>query len=138
MSDGGKSFAAFSLRLVLGTSMALHGAQKFGLLGGDGMRSFADRLDTLGIIGPMAAAYVVTIAQVVAGILLWVGCFHKWAAGTAIVFCAAAIYFQHGGHYFGERGYEYLAALIAIGFSIFYNGPGPFAYKIEFKKQKPS
>ncbi len=136
MSDGGKSFAAFGLRMVLGTSMLLNGAQKFGAFGGDGMSAFSGRLDTLGIIGPEAVAYVVAIAQVIAGVLLFSGCFHKWASGIAITISAFAIYYQHGGHYFGERGYEYLAALIAIGFSIFFNGPGPMAYKIEFKKTK--
>ena len=136
MSDSGQKLAALTCRGVLGTSLLLHGLQKFGMLGGIGIRRFADYLDGLGVVMPTAAAWVVASGEVLCGAALFVGCFHRVAAGFAIVVMTAAIWLVHGSTYFLPRGLEYQLALIAVAISVYAFGPGPFAYKVELKQNR--
>ncbi len=129
------SFVPLGARFVLGFCFVMKGLHKFGLFGGPGPGMFGDYLGTLGIAVPELTAYVIAIAEIAAGAALLLGAFHKVAAVVVIGIMAGAMWFATGHAYFLPGGFEYNLALIALAATVYANGPGPFAYRVQFKKQ---
>jgi len=137
MNDQGGRFAAFVLRVVLGLCFTLHGLQKvFGLFDGPGLTGFADHYALIGI-GPVWFAYLVAFGELLAGIALILGMFHRAAALVIIALMAGAIIAVSGknGYFEHKDGFEYDLALIALAVGVFTFGPGSWAYEINKKRR---
>jgi putative oxidoreductase len=107
-------FAAF--RFVTGLLFAFHGAQKFGLLGGQAVTS-----------QPLMLA--AAVIELVGGILIAIGLFTTWAAFVASGEMAVAYFMVHqpqGTWPIQNKGE--LAALYCFAFLyVAARGPGPFS-----------
>ncbi len=114
-----KEWAITVLRLMLGLIFIMHGAQKvFGLFGGPGLEGFIAWAGPLGIPTPLA--YAAAFAELIGGILLFLGVF-TWLGGlltTSVMI--GAIYFVHSGHGFfiQNNGYEYVLLLIVATLAV--------------------
>lgn len=129
----------FLIRAALGVIFAAHGMQKvFGAFGGPGLSGFADYMEGMVGVMPTVTAYAVAFGELLAGVALLFGCFHRIAAVIVIVVMLGAVWHVHwhDGFFFQDGGFEYNLALICMALAVFLGGPGAFAYKIEFKKEK--
>ena len=130
----------FLLRVTLGVCFLLHGVHKLGAMGGPGMTNFAAYLNTRGIYLPTASAYAVAFGELLCGLALAVGFFHRIASVCLIIIMVGAVYYVTGSVGYlntrTEAGYEYNLALIAMAAVIFVAGPGSFAFRIEFKQNE--
>ncbi|MBX3437028.1 MAG: DoxX family protein [Planctomycetaceae bacterium] len=109
------------MRVIVGTIMAAHGAQKlFGVFGGIGMAEFAK------MMGPVA--YLVAIGEFFGGLGIVVGLLSRFSAASNLVIMLGAIAMVHGknGFFLQNQGYEYNLALIGLLFPIVLVGPGRF------------
>jgi putative oxidoreductase len=103
----------FIFRVIVGLVFSIHGAQKFGLLGGPGLMGFA------GFAGiPVWLAAIVASIELVGGILIALGLLTRLAAASASVVMLYALVFVHKfkliGQGNGELALVYLAAFIAL------------------------
>ncbi len=134
----GPEFGQLLIRLSLGFCFLMHGMQKaFGLFGHDGIGAFQSYLLSMDVILPELSAIAVAYGELFSGIALLVGFFHRSAAVIVLVIMSGAILLQHSNGYFGSQGgCEYQIALMAMAVLILLAGPGPMAYRFEFKKNK--
>jgi putative oxidoreductase len=116
------------LRVVLGIAFAVHGWGKFS--GGvDGVAGF---FGTLGIPAPMLIAWIVTIVELVGGILLIVGFLTQLAAILLFINMIGAIVYAYisQGAPFIDRGavsFEKEAVFAAAALCLALAGPGVWA-----------
>lgn len=137
MTDHGGGFAAFAMRVVLGLCFTLHGLQKvFGLFDGPGLQGFRDFYAGLGF-GPDWFAYLVAFGELLSGVALVLGTFHRVAALVTILIMVGAIVTVHGpnGYFADKRGFEYPLALIALAVGVIAFGPGSWAFEINKKRK---
>ena len=118
-------FAPLVVRAIVGVIMAAHGLQK--LLGGPA--NFGGVLGQLGVPAPTLMAFVVTLVELVGGILLVVGLLSRLAALLLTINLAVAILLVKVGVGFlspqsGGVGAELDLALIAGFLAILFAGPG--------------
>jgi putative oxidoreductase len=126
----GLALGVLMLRLVLGLTVAAHGAQKlFGWFGGPGLAGFRGVMEKLNIRPPGPFALLAGLGEFVGGLLVALGFLNP--AGPLIVAGAmvVAIATVHlGKGFFSSRGgYEFplLIAGGAVALSIM--GPGPYS-----------
>ena len=124
-TDGG--WAAFVLRITLGSVFFAHGAQlALGWFGGHGFKNTVQQLKQLGIPPPIGA--LVILAQFLGSLGLIVGLLTRIAAFGILVVMLGAIFLVHTKvgffmNWYGQQqgeGYEYhlLAAAVAIALII--------------------
>ncbi len=122
--------ALLILRIVVGLTLAAHGAQKvLGWFEGSGIEGFAGGLTKMGIKPPRLWAWVASLAELVGGLLLALGLL--WPAGPlagigSMVVAIVAVHWSKG--FFSSRGgIEFplvmLASMLAMGIA----GPGRWA-----------
>jgi putative oxidoreductase len=112
----------FIVRVIAGTIMAAHGAQKlFGAFGGAGLEA------TVGMMGPLA--YPVAIGEFFGGLGLVAGFLSRFSAAANIVIMIGAIALVHGknGFFLSAGGFEYNLALIGLLTPTLIAGPGRWA-----------
>jgi putative oxidoreductase len=112
------------LRVVVGTIMAAHGAQKvFGLFGGKGLEA---AIDALGV-GPLG--YLVAIGECFGGLGIIFGFLTRFSAASNIVIMIGAIVMVHGknGFFMQNGGFEYNLALIGLLAPTLIAGPGKYS-----------
>lgn len=132
--DRSMEIGTFVVRVVVGLCFLLHGVQKvFGAFDGMGLSGFVAYVEARGVIAPTLTAYVVAFGELLAGVALLVGFFHRTAAVAILVIMAGAFIYVTDG-YFLAKGYEYNLALAAMAFLILMGGPGAYAYRMELKK----
>ena len=113
-------------RVIVGVVMAAHGFQK--LTGGPA--GFAEFLTQLGVPAPGLMAWVVTLTELVGGVLLVLGLFSRLAALAVTVNLTVAILLvKLPGGFIGAEGagYEFELALIAGFLVALFVGPGPIS-----------
>jgi putative oxidoreductase len=116
-------FSLLVLRVVVGTIMAAHGAQKLlGLWGGKGLAA------TVADMGPVLG-YLVPIGEFFGGLGLIVGFLTRFSALSNIVIMIGAIAMVHGknGFFLHNGGFEYNLAIIGLLLPILLCGPGRFS-----------
>ena len=116
------------LRLVLGLTMAAHGAQKLpGLFGGSGLAGFATSLERLGIRPGRTWALVSAVVELGGGLLVAVGLLTPVAALALAGNLLVAILGVHAPHGFWNRdgGFEFPLALLGGLVALSLIGPGP-------------
>jgi len=124
------AFGLLILRLVLGLTMAAHGAQKaFGLFGGYGLEGTGGWLESLGFRPGAVHARVVAASELVGGLLLAVGLLTPFGAAAIIGVMLVAIATVHlkSGFFNTEGGYEFNLLLATAAATLAFTGPGRFS-----------
>jgi putative oxidoreductase len=118
------------LRLVVGLTMAAHGAQKlFGWFGGPGFAGTARFLEQMGFRPGELHAVLSGGAELGGGLLLALGLLTPLgaAAVTGAMLAAIASETWQNGFISAKGGYEYNLVLIASALAIAFAGPGRFS-----------
>ena len=121
-------WALLFIRLLVGTTFALHGSQKvFGLFGGPGLAGFANWITTLGL--PAMLGYVAAFVEFCGGIALALGIMPRVAAFLLIPVMLVAIWKVHWrkGFFIQNDGFEYSLNLIILLIVLIIAGPGRLA-----------
>jgi putative oxidoreductase len=119
--------ALFVLRAVVGLFFAGHGAQKlFGAFGGHGIAGTGQFFESIGMRPGPLQARAAGGAELVGGLLLFLGLFTPLAATMIISVMVVAIVTVHAknGPWVTESGWEYNAVLIAAVTALADTGPG--------------
>lgn len=126
-------YAPFVLRLGLGIVFAVHGYQKMFIQGFDGVAEF---FASVGIPAAMFFAYIVTILELIGGIMLIVGLLTKWVSTLFALDMIVALLVVHAqnGFYVSGGGYEFVLILLAGSISLILSGPG--LYSIDKKTRR--
>jgi putative oxidoreductase len=118
------------LRLVVGLTMAAHGAQKlFGWFGGGGIEGSAGFFASLGYRSPAVFVVLAGIAEVGGGLGLASGLLTPVAAAAVVVVLLNAIEAVkvRNGFWNGSGGFELELLLIAAAVSLAATGPGRYS-----------
>jgi putative oxidoreductase len=122
------------IRIILGLSLTLHGAQKvFGLFGGDGLNGWINYITSLNI--PFTnikfkswMAIAAAITEFVAGILILTGSYIKYTSVVSAIFMLFAIKLAHcaNGYFSQNGGYEYALNLLVLSIILALCGAGKY------------
>ena len=117
------------LRLVIGLTLAAHGAQKlFGLFGGYGIAGTGDFFDSIGFRPGKPHAVVAGLGETVGGLALALGLFTPIAAGVVIGAMLVAISVHASKGFFAQGGgYEFPLILAAVAAGLAFTGPGAWS-----------
>ncbi len=121
------SIGLLILRLVVGLSLAAHGAQKlFGWFGGYGLTGTGKFLEQLGFRPGRVQAALAGIAEVLGGQFLAAGFLTPAAAAAvvAVMLVAAVSVHLKNGFFAPSGGYEYTLVLGAAALALAFTGPG--------------
>lgn len=113
------------LRLVVGGVMFAHGAQKlFGWFGGKGFAATADGFAKMGMQPGAVWGGLAGAGEFLAGVLLVLGLFTRFAALNTAVIMAVAIFKVHSSAFFLPAGMEYALTLLAASLVLLETGGG--------------
>jgi putative oxidoreductase len=118
------------LRLVVGLTLAAHGAQKlFGAFGGAGPRGTAAFFAGLGFRAPLVFAVAAGVAELGGGLLLALGLLTPLAsfAVAVVMLNAFATVHRRNGFWNTNKGYEYNLVLCAAAVALAATGAGRFS-----------
>jgi putative oxidoreductase len=118
------------LRVVVGLTLAAHGAQKlFGWFGGPGLKKTASALEGLGFVPGLRNAVMAGLTEAAGGLLLALGLATPAAAALVFAVMVVAGVSAHlkQGFFVQNRGYEYTLMLGVAGLSAAFTGPGPLS-----------
>jgi putative oxidoreductase len=123
------AYGILLLRVVLGATLASHGAQKlFGWFGGPGPRGTGGFFGQLGFPAPAALALLAGLSEA-AGLLLALGFLTPFAAlaiASVMVVAVGSVHVKNG-FFAGNGGYEYNLLIWAAAVAIAATGPGRFS-----------
>ena len=123
------AYGILFLRVVVGLSLAAHGAQKlFGWFGGGGPRGTAGSFGGLGFRPPLAMALTAGLSEA-AGLAFAVGFLTPFAAlamASVMVVAVGSVHWRNG-FWAGKGGYEYNLVLWTVAVSVAATGPGRFS-----------
>jgi putative oxidoreductase len=115
------------VRLVVGLTMAAHGAQKlFGWFGGYGLAGTGTFMEQMGFRPGRAQALVAGVGELGAGLFLAAGFLTPGAAAVlvAVMLVAALGVHLKAGFFAQGGGYEYALVLGAVALALAFTGPG--------------
>ena len=115
------------LRLVVGLSLAAHGAQKlFGWFGGYGLTGTGQFLEQLGFRPGRLQALQAGLAETLGGLFLAAGFLTPAAAAAVVAVMLVAAVSAHlkAGFFAHSGGYEYTLVLAAAAVALAFTGPG--------------
>lgn len=124
------SYGILLLRVVLGLTMASHGAQKlFGAFGGGGPRGTGGGFATLGYRAPVLMALAAGLAELGGGVLLAAGLLTPLAALAIAVVMLNAIATVHwrNGFFNSNGGFEFNLLIWASAVALAATGPRRFS-----------
>jgi len=128
--------AILLLRLFIGPCLVVHGLGKLGLVGPGNMQGFEGWLGSLGVPFPYLSARLSMSAELLGGLLITVGLFHRPAALVCMVtlLVAAAIGHRGGGYLITNSppGNEYALNLAVVCLVMALLGPGQFSLDQHF------
>src|SRR6188768_526065 len=102
-------FGLLILRVVVGTTLAAHGAQKlFGWFGGPGLQGLGSWLESIGFVPGRRQALLAGLSEGAGGLLLALGLLTPVAAGITLAVMAVAAISVHwkAGFFASKGGYE--------------------------------
>ena len=115
------------VRLVVGLTMAAHGAQKlFGWFGGYGLAGTGNFMEQMGFRPGKAQALAAGMGELGAGLFLAAGFLTPGAAAVlvAVMLVAGLGVHRKGGFFAQQGGYEYTLVLGAAALALAFTGPG--------------
>lgn len=114
------------IRVVLGGTIAAHGAQKlFGLFGGGGLAGTGAFLESLGFRPGRRHAEIAGVAELACGVMFAVGALTPFAAAGVIgLMLVAAVTVNSRSFFITQGGYEYNLLLGAAAAGVAFIGPG--------------
>jgi putative oxidoreductase len=118
------------LRLVVGLTMAAHGAQKlFGLWGGPGMTGWTQSVQRLRIRPARPWAWIAALSEFGGGLLLALGLLSPFGslAITGAMLVAIATVHLPKGFWVTKGGFEFNLTLIAVAVALALTGPGAYS-----------
>jgi len=121
------SIGLLILRLVVGLSLAAHGAQKlFGWFGGYGIAGTGQFLEQLGFRPGRLHAAQAGLAEVLGGLFLAAGFLTPAAAAAVVAVMLVAALSVHikNGFFAQTGGYEYTLVLGGAALALAFTGPG--------------
>jgi putative oxidoreductase len=124
------SVALLIVRVVVGLTVAAHGAQKaFGWWGGPGMTGWTGALKYMRVRPAMPQAIFSAALELVGGVALAVGLLTPLAAFAIIATQLVAVALVHipKGFWSSKGGYEFNLALLAGVFAVAIAGPGAYS-----------
>jgi putative oxidoreductase len=124
------AYGVLLLRVVVGLTVAAHGAQKlFGAFGGGGPRGTAALFGGLGFRAPLAMALAAGLAELGGGMLLALGLLTPLAALaiTVVMLNAIATAHRQKGFWNTRGGYEYNVVLWAAAVALAATGGARFS-----------
>ena len=123
------SYGILFLRLIVGSVLFAHGAQKlFGWWGGPGPRGTAGFFGSLGFRPPLAMALVAASSEL-SGALFAFGLLTPFAAlamASVMVVAVGAMHWKNG-FWAGKGGFEFNLVLWATAVAVAATGPGRFS-----------
>jgi putative oxidoreductase len=123
------SYGLLLLRVVVGSTMFAHGAQKvFGWFGGGGPRGTAGFFGSVGWRFPLVQALLAGLAEC-AGVLFALGFVTPFASlGIAVVMVTAVVTVHlKNGFFNGSGGFEFNLVLWTVAVAVAATGPGRFS-----------
>ena len=124
------SYGILILRVVLGLTMAGHGAQKlFGWWGGPGLRGMYGGLVSMRLRGGWLPVLMIVTAEFGGGLALALGLATPLAAllvVTAMMVAIATVHWSKG-FWSGNGGFEFNLLIIAAATALAATGPGRFS-----------
>jgi len=121
------SIGLLILRLLVGLSLAAHGAQKlFGWFGGYGLAGTGQFLEQLGFRPGRVQAAQAGIAELVGGLFLAAGFLTPAAAAAVVAVMSVAAVSVHlkNGFFVQDGGFEYTLVLGGAALALAFTGPG--------------
>ncbi len=117
------------LRLVVGMTLAAHGAQKLlGWFGGPGLDGAARFMESVGFVPGRRNALLAGLTETVAGVLLAIGLAMPLASAALLGAMVVAASVNLGNGFFVQKnGYEYTLVLATVALSLAFTGPGPIS-----------
>ena len=116
------------LRLVVGLLLAGHGAQKFGMFGGHGLKGTSGWLGSMGLRQAGIWAFLAGLSEVGGGVLLALGLLTPLGAVAIVAaMLMAALLAHRQALWLTEGGMEYNLVLIAAAVALVFTGPGQFS-----------
>lgn len=118
------------LRLIVGTTIAVHGAQKlFGSFGGPGLAGTAGWLESMGFYPGRMHATATGSAEYFGGLMLILGLLTPFGAAAVIGVMLVAIAAVHwkNGFFVTAGGYEFNLVLAGAALALAVTGPGRFS-----------
>jgi putative oxidoreductase len=118
------------LRVVVGLTLAAHGAQKlFGWFGGPGLKKTAAVMEQLRFVPGGRSAFMAGLTETGGGLLLALGLATPAAAALVFAVMVVAGVSAHlkQGFFLQNRGYEYNLTLGLAGLSAAFTGAGPLS-----------
>ena len=116
----------FVLRVTVGLTLAAHGAQKFGWLGGYGLDATGAAFEGLGFRPGRRHAIVAGLVEAGGGLLLALGLLTPLGAAlvASVMIVAARSAHAQNGFFATAGGYEYNVTLGLAAVSLAFTGPG--------------
>ncbi len=124
-------FGLLILRLVVGGTIAAHGAQKlWGTFGGPGPEGFATVLGKMGFNPPRTYAYLAGGAEFGGGVLIALGLFTPFGAAAVAGMMLGATLLVHiqNGFFNGNKGFEFPLVLGTAALTFAFTGPGEVSF----------
>jgi putative oxidoreductase len=121
------SVGLFIVRLVVGVTLAAHGAQKLlGWFGGGGIRGTAPLMEQIGFRPGRVHAVLAGLAELGGGLLLAAGLLTPAAVAVvvAVMFVAGASVHASKGFFAHQGGFEYTLVLGGVAAGLGFSGPG--------------
>ncbi|WP_431961711.1 DoxX family membrane protein [Actinacidiphila sp. bgisy160] len=116
------------LRLLLGLTMASHGAQKlFGWFSGVGLDGAGRVFTSVGYPAGKAMAVLAGLSEVLGGVGLALGLLTPLAAAAVVGVMVNAVALKWGGGFFAPAGVEYELLIAAVAVTLAVAGPGRLA-----------
>ena len=124
----GPAYAMLVVRLMLGSTFMLHGAQKvFGAFDGPGLAAFSQGVTKMGMpafMGSLAALF-----EFFGGVLVFLGIVPELGALMIVPVMLVAVFVSHwsNGYFSKNHGYEYAFNLLLASIAVILGGGGKLA-----------
>lgn len=122
--------ALLLIRVVVGATLAAHGAQKlFGWFGGHGIAGTAGFVESLGFRPGRPYAWLLGGAELIGGLALVLGLLTPLAATAvaAVMVGAIAAVHKDKGFFSQAGGYEYPLVVAVVALALAFAGPGSYS-----------
>jgi putative oxidoreductase len=123
------AYGILFLRVVVGLTLAAHGAQKvLGWFGGGGPRGTATSFGSMGFSPPLAMALIAGLSEL-AGVVFALGLVTPFAAlaMTSVMVVAVGSVHWKNGFFVGKGGFEYNLTLWTVAIAVTAIGPSRFS-----------